>query len=120
MTLSPSPPSRRRSPKSGYNRVSFQLPFLEVLLPHLHRGEAETIALAADTKAALVIIDEQEGRRYAVQSGLKVNRRARHSFACQGEWPDTGHQAGDKLLRSKARFFVAAHLESKILAAAGE
>lgn len=34
----------------------------DVLSLHLHGGEAETIALAADLKAEIVIVDEQEGR----------------------------------------------------------
>src|SRR5277367_5829206 len=42
-----------------------QSPFLSVLSPHLHRGEAEAIALAADIGADIVIIDEQEGRQFA-------------------------------------------------------
>jgi hypothetical protein len=34
---------------------------LSVLSLHLHRGEAEAIALASDLNADVVIIDEQEG-----------------------------------------------------------
>lgn len=45
---------------------------LSVLLPQLHRGEAEAIALAAELKADFVLIDEREGRRLAVQAGLSV------------------------------------------------
>src|SRR5215472_7669018 len=43
---------------------------LNVLSLHLHRGEAETIALAADLRAEVVIIDEQEGRQLASEAGL--------------------------------------------------
>jgi len=45
---------------------------LKILSPQLHRGEAEAIALAADLKADLVIIDEQEGRQLATQAGLSI------------------------------------------------
>jgi hypothetical protein len=38
---------------------------LGVLSLHLHRGEAEAIALAADLDADPVIIDEQEAREVA-------------------------------------------------------
>src|SRR5437879_2696533 len=45
---------------------------LSVLLLYLHRGEAEAIALAAEMRAHVVLIDEQEGRRFAEQAGLSV------------------------------------------------
>ena len=38
----------------------------------LDRGEAETIALALEKKADLVLLDEKEGRRAAVRLGLRV------------------------------------------------
>ena len=54
---------------------SFDLPCLEIvkeaayldplLSAELGRGEAETIALAVQTGAGLVLIDERKGRRYA-------------------------------------------------------
>ena len=42
------------------------------LLNDLDRGEAETIALALERKADLVIIDERLGRRHAQRLGLSV------------------------------------------------
>lgn len=44
----------------------------DALSLHLHRGEAETIALAVDSKTQIVIIDEQEGRQLAVAMGLQA------------------------------------------------
>jgi predicted nucleic acid-binding protein len=38
----------------------------------LGRGERETIALAIETDAGLVVIDDQEGRRIARNRGLRV------------------------------------------------
>jgi len=38
----------------------------------LDRGEAETIALALEQRADLVLLDEREGRRAATRLGLKV------------------------------------------------
>jgi predicted nucleic acid-binding protein len=42
------------------------------LLQDLDRGEAETIALAIEQSADLVLLDEQEGRRMAQRFGLNV------------------------------------------------
>lgn len=39
----------------------------------LDRGEAETIALALDLSADLVLLDEREGRHAAQRLGLAVN-----------------------------------------------
>lgn len=93
---------------------------LSVLSLHLHRGEAEAIALAAELKAEVIIIDEQEGRELASQAGLYVTgvlgvllraKRDGHILALKPEIQS---------LRDKARFFVHPSLEAKVLAAAGE
>lgn len=87
---------------------------------HLHRGEAETIAVAADLKAELVIVDEQEGRKVAVAMGLQVTGvlgillRAKRL----GEIPALKPEI--ESLRKRARFFIAPSLEAKLVAAAGE
>lgn len=47
-------------------------PLLRILQLQLHPGEAETIALATDTGADIVLIDEQEGRQFAAKAGLAV------------------------------------------------
>jgi predicted nucleic acid-binding protein len=92
----------------------------DVLSLHLHRGEAETIALAVDLKAEIVIVDEQEGRKVDVAMGLQVTGvlgillRAKYL----GEIPALKPEI--ESLRSKARFFIAPSLEAKLLAAAGE
>jgi predicted nucleic acid-binding protein len=93
---------------------------LSVLSPHLHRGEAEAIALATDMKAGIVVIDEREGREFAAQAGLSVIGvlgillRAKRSGQIPAIKPEI------QSLREKAHFFVAAALEAKVLAAAGE
>jgi hypothetical protein len=43
-----------------------------VLLRDLDRGEAETIALALETDADLVLLDEQDGRHMAQRLDLHV------------------------------------------------
>ena len=60
-------------------------PLLSLLSLHLHRGEAEAIALAVDLHADVVIIDEQEGREFAAQGGASRYRRP---------WDPPASQAG--------------------------
>jgi predicted nucleic acid-binding protein len=94
--------------------------FLSVLMLHLHKGEAEAIALATNLQANVILIDEQEARRIAVQAGLSVTGvlgvllRAKLMGEIQFLRPEI------QSLRAKARFFIAAHLEAKILSTAGE
>jgi uncharacterized protein len=47
-------------------------PLVAVLRRDLDRGEAETIALAVETAAGLVLLDERDGRHAAQQLGLRV------------------------------------------------
>jgi predicted nucleic acid-binding protein len=51
---------------------NLQFPSSRQLLYDLDDGEAETILLAQEQNADLVIIDEKCGRRYAQQLGLKL------------------------------------------------
>jgi uncharacterized protein len=91
-----------------------------MLLNQLHRGEAEAIALAADLKADLILIDEQEGRGLAEQAGLTVTGtlgvllRAKRSGHISAVKPEI------QALRVKARFFLSAALEASVLASTGE
>lgn len=47
-------------------------PLVKALERDLDRGEAETIALALELEADLVLLDEREGRRAAQRLGLRV------------------------------------------------
>jgi predicted nucleic acid-binding protein len=93
---------------------------LGVLLSHLHRGEAEAIALAVNLEADLILIDEQEGRQYAAQAGIPVTGvlgillRAKKSGSVSLLKPEI------QALRTKARFFISPALEARVLAEAGE
>ena len=51
-------------------------PSARLLLFDLDDGEAETLLLAQEQNADLVIIDEKCGRRYAVQMGLTITGTA--------------------------------------------
>ena len=83
-------------------------------------GEAEALALALETKAALVLLDESAARLKAHQFGiaftgvLGILRRAR----INGRIPSL--KAEIQRLRTDARFFVAAPLEKRLLSSVGE
>lgn len=93
---------------------------LRVLVPKLHRGEAEAIALAGDMDADRVLIDEQEGREIAVESGLSVTGVL--GVLLRGKQSGDIARVGPEIhsLRERARFFISPALERKVLAAAGE
>jgi predicted nucleic acid-binding protein len=87
---------------------------------HVHSGEAAAIALAADLKADVVLIDEHEERELALEAGLSIigvlgillkAKRSGHISAVQPEI---------QALRTKARFFVSPSLEAAVLSTAGE
>ncbi len=67
------------APKTVRDWAVSHPPWLEVLnpktsimLPHLDPGENESIALAAEMHAEMVLIDDQAGRQEAIRRGLKV------------------------------------------------
>jgi len=93
---------------------------LRVLSLHLHRGEAEAIALAADLNADVVIIDEQEARELAAQVGLSVTGVLGILLRAKREGCIPALKPEIESLRKKGRFFIAPFLEAKVLAAAGE
>lgn len=93
---------------------------LAVLSLHLHRGEAEVIALAADIKADIVLMDEQEGRQFAAQAGFSVTGVLGILLHAKLNGDIPSLKQNIQLLRSKAHFFINPSLEAKILSAAGE
>ena len=90
-------------------------PLYGMLRRQVDSGEAEAIALAAELKAAIVIIDEQEGRALARQVGLSVTGtlgillRAKRSGRLQVIRPEI------QALRDRARFFLSSALEAEVL-----
>jgi predicted nucleic acid-binding protein len=86
----------------------------------LHAGEAEAIALALESDAPQVLIDEKEGRRIALQSGLSVTGVLGILLAAKekGEIEEIRREL--EKLRLLAGFFVAPALAAKVLAAAKE
>ena len=95
-------------------------PLLRLLSLHLHPGEAETIPLAVELQADVVIIDEQEGREFATQVGLRVIGVLGILLRAKREGQIPALKPEIASLRQNGRFFVAASLEAKVLAAAGE
>ena len=86
----------------------------------LHIGEAETLALALEKKATLVLLDESAARRKAHQLGLThtgvlgVLLKARQTGRI--------HSLREEILRLQrdARFFVHPTLEKQLLVDVGE
>lgn len=95
-------------------------PFHRMLRRQVDAGEAEAIAAATDIGAAIVIIDEQEGRMLARHAGLSVTGtlgillRAKRS----GHLPLIKPEI--QALHTHARFFLSVSLEREVLTAAGE
>ena len=91
-----------------------------MLTRQVDAGEAEAIAIAADLRADIVIIDEQEGRMLARQAGLSITGtlgvllRAKRN----GHLPFIKPEI--QALRNRTRFFLSASLEAEVLASAGE
>ncbi|HEY2736937.1 MAG TPA: DUF3368 domain-containing protein [Thermoanaerobaculia bacterium] len=95
-------------------------PLATVLSRDLDLGEAETLALAIELKADLVLLDEQEARHAAVRLGLQ-------SFGVLGVLLGAKRQGEIReirplldALRRQAGFFLGESLCKKVLEKAGE
>jgi uncharacterized protein len=90
------------------------------LLSALDLGEAEALALALETKAAMVLLDESAARLQARQLGLthtgvlgvlRQARRMNHISSLKAEI---------LRLRTNAHFFISPALEKRVLISVGE
>ena len=91
-----------------------------IITARLDLGEAEALALALETKASLVLLDESAARLQARQLGLNftgVLGLLRHAKQA-GQIPSLKDQV--KRLRAEARFFVSPALEKALLISVGE
>lgn len=91
-----------------------------ILRQQLHGGEADAIALAADLKADLILIDELEGRTVAGQAGLAVSGTLGILLRAKRTGELTSIAPEIAALRQRARFFLSPALEKQVLIAAGE
>ena len=76
--------------------------------------------MAADIKADIVLMDEQEGRQFAAQAGFSVTGVLGILLHAKLNGDIPSLKQNIQLLRSKAHFFINPSLEAKILSAAGE
>jgi uncharacterized protein len=91
-----------------------------VLQRDLDRGEAETLALAIELKADLVLLDEQEGRHAAIRLGLHTLGVL--GMLLQAKRLGTVVEIRSLLdsLRERAGFFLGENLYRQVLEQAGE
>ncbi len=96
------------------------LPLVHALCRDLDRGEAETLALAVEFKADLVLLDEREGRRAAVRLGLRPLGVL--GILLRGKETGRVKELRPLLdaLRHEAGFFVSDQLYRRVLAEASE
>ena len=88
---------------------------LLILKRELDAGEAEAIALALETRAQWVLLDESEARRIAKDLGLKVTGVLGILLrACRKKRISSLRKEMDRL-REKAGFYIADHLFEDLL-----
>ncbi|MES1245288.1 MAG: DUF3368 domain-containing protein [Acidobacteriota bacterium] len=94
--------------------------FVTILRRDLDRGEAETLALALELKAGLVLLDEQEGRHAASRLGLQPLGVL--GILLQAKRLQKIEEVRSRLnaLRRQAGFFLGDRLYREVLAQAGE
>jgi hypothetical protein len=100
--------------------ILLQEPVSTAIRSGLHSGEAESLALALEVRAAMIILDDGDARRRAVELGLEITGvlgillKAKRT----GQIPSLSDEI--KRLRAEAHFFVAPALEKRLVAGAGE
>jgi len=95
-------------------------PLVKALSRDLDRGESETLALAIELEAPIVLIDEREGRHAAERLGLRpLGVLGILLLAKQRELLPEVRTSLDAL-RQQAGFYVTEDLYRQVLVAAGE
>lgn len=91
-----------------------------VLRRDLDRGEAETLALALELKADIVLLDEQEGRRAATRLGLRPLGVLGLLLEAKQRGEIEEIRSLLDALRNRAGFFLSERLYQQTLDQAGE
>ena len=101
-------------------RATTEADLVKLLMVDLHSGEAEAIALALETKADWLLIDEKEGRTMARRLSLPITGVL--GVLLHAKRTRQIAQIGQELLalRERARFFISRELEVEILRRARE
>jgi uncharacterized protein len=117
----PHPGSEEVAAASWFHRheVSNQS-VVTVLRRDLDMGEAETLALALELKADLVLLDEQEGRHAAVRLGLRPFGVLAILLKAKRQGEISKVRPLLDALRGQAGFFVGESLYRQVLQEAGE
>jgi predicted nucleic acid-binding protein len=90
------------------------------LAASLHLGEAEALALAIETKAALVLLDESAARDQARQLGFKFTGALGVLRWAKQNGRISSLKEPMFRLRKEARFFINPALEKALLVSVGE
>lgn len=86
----------------------------------LHQGEAEAIALALESAADLVLLDEREGKSAAARLGLRITGVLGILLRAKRTGTVSCIRSELEALRNRAGFFIAPRLEAEVLKNAGE
>jgi predicted nucleic acid-binding protein len=93
---------------------------ITLLQRDLDRGEAETIALALDLQADLVLLDEREGRRIAQRMGLSMIGVIGILLEAKAQGQIAQVQPQLEALRHEAGFYLSVSVYQRALVLAGE
>ena len=93
---------------------------IKALLKDLHEGEAESIALAIELSAAIIILDETEARRSAEQHGLPVIGIIGVLLQAKSDKKIRSMRAELERLQKTGNFWISKSLQQMILTTAGE
>jgi predicted nucleic acid-binding protein len=102
------------------NRPTREADLVRLLTVDLHSGEAEAIALALQTKADWLLIDEKERRTMARRLGLRITGVLGVLLHAKRTGQIDQIKPAVLALRERARFFISSELEVEILRRAGE
>ncbi|MEI7650033.1 MAG: DUF3368 domain-containing protein [Methanomicrobiales archaeon] len=93
---------------------------IKALLQDLHEGEAESIALAIELNAGIIILDETEARRSAEQHGLPVIGIIGILMQAKADGKVRSMRAELDRLHKTGNFWISKSLHQMILTNAGE